>query len=1150
MAFINTSSQIKSYLRAICSLIIFCGPVISTSAQIVVTADKTAAILANALVGTGVTILSPTLTCPGNANGIFTTGIFDPIGIANGIVLTNGDAKDTTIGGLSYYGVAGPFDVTDVTMPDRDNGTAGDPLLTALAGQPTFDACILEFDFKAAGDTIKFNYVFGSSEYQDFTCTSFNDVFGFFISGGAYATPTNIALVPGTTIPVCINSVNCHSTTISSPCTLMGPGAPYCVYYVNNETGGPASTYVRYPGFTVKLPAIAAVNPCDTYHLKLGVADASDHVLDSGVLIEGGSLSSTPPPSISAAGIPYRVRGCAPGQFVFTIPAPLDTNLTIYYDITGTAVNGYDYSLIADSVILPAFSTTTTLNIAPLLVPAVGPKVVTIDVLGKNLCTGADTVVAVASITILDSFSFRIITPDTAICQGQDVNIIAQGDTIFGGVMSYIWTPSATLSSNTSLTPTANPAVTTTYTLSDITPPVYGCPTEFRNITITVYDRPGLTVDSPEVKTCVGVPVQLHVYAVPGSVPNTYLWSPPTDLSNPAIWNPIVDPSVPGDVTYTVTVFPTAIPTGCSSTATVLVHTLGDFTLNTHDTAICINTSLQISVTGSSEFTWSWSPALFLDNPALMQPIVSPTVTVPLTTGITYVVTANYAHCPPMVDSFHLEVDYPVPTRIITDTLCLGQIKDVDFTVPGSAYFHYQWTPATFLSNDTIPNPVITPTVPGSYNWTLIIQPHAIGCADTGIVNMIVTPNSFTITPTDTSICSGNSVQVLGTSYYLFAYQWLPTAGIPISDIVNPMITPDTSATYVVTATFYKCPVMRDTLVLDVQPNPVAYISGDKFGDNSVCQFDTLHLHAIVNPAWYTHYSFLWTPASHLDSTNTQTVVFHGTTDTVVTVIVSTPKGCSFVDSAKITVYPGHFAVISPETKDFCPHDNFMPVLTGAASYHWYPSMYLSDFLSSQPVITPITSQTYSIVATSIYGCKDTLNFSAIVYPGGLINIGPDSVTLYPGQTFQLNPLTNCSNFEWFPPSGLSDWQIVNPVASPQISTKYILTGQTANGCKTVDSIDVIVDPQSLLALPNAFTPGSGPNNEFKILKLGIASLNYFRIFNRWGNLVFETTDIDKGWDGTFNGTPQAMGVFVYEVEAVTSTGILFQKHGNTTLIR
>jgi gliding motility-associated-like protein len=101
-----------------------------------------------------------------------------------------------------------------------------------------------------------------------------------------------------------------------------------------------------------------------------------------------------------------------------------------------------------------------------------------------------------------------------------------------------------------------------------------------------------------------------------------------------------------------------------------------------------------------------------------------------------------------------------------------------------------------------------------------------------------------------------------------------------------------------------------------------------------------------------------------------------------------------------------------------------------------------------------------------------------------------------------------------------------------------------------VDSIDIYINQESVLAVPNAFTPGSGANNEFKIIKRGIATLKYFRIFNRWGNLIFETTDIDKGWNGEFKGVPQPFGVYVYQIEAVTNTGTEFQKHGNVTLIR
>ena len=300
---------------------------------------------------------------------------------------------------------------------------------------------------------------------------------------------------------------------------------------------------------------------------------------------------------------------------------------------------------------------------------------------------------------------------------------------------------------------------------------------------------------------------------------------------------------------------------------------------------------------------------------------------------------------------------------------------------------------------------------------------------------------------------------------------------------------------------------------------------------------------------WFQQYIYSWAPATNFDNDTSSSVVFRGDTTTMVTFTVTTTAGCTTVDSADITVYPGNFASINPSAQSFCPHDTAILSPQGGVSYSWSPSLYLSNSTALQPVISPITSQSYTVIATSQYGCLDTLTYTATVYPAAVLYLG-DSVTLYPGQTYQMDPQTNCTEFMWTPPSGLSNAYISNPVANPTVSTKYVVYGITEWGCKTSDSINIYVDPGTLLALPNAFTPGNGPNNEFKIIKEGIASLNYFRIFNRWGNLVFETNNIDDGWNGDFNGVPQPLGVYVYEVEAVTSTGEIFKKHGNLTLLR
>ncbi len=1115
-----------------------------TYAQVTPSIGYTAAQLVHKLVGPGVTSSSPVLTCASGASGEFSV-VSSNLGIDCGVVLTTG--KVVTGGGS--YGVNVLTGIASGSFASVDNLAPGDAALTTLAGQPTKNACILEFDFIPSGDTIRFNYVFGSEEYPTYTCSNYNDVFGFLISGPGFGAPTNIALVPGTNIPVCINSVNsgvASSGYFLADCNAIGPGSPFPAYFVNNAAG----TSVTYDGFTTVLQAKAAVTPCATYHLKLGIADAVDGIYDSGVFLEAGSLSSIPTTVLTAVGIgglPYAIRGCAPGHINFNTPTSSCTPTVIKYVIGGTAVNGTDYGTIADSVVIPPFGTSAVVNINPLPVTPSGPKTVILTVLVPDHCNPDSLVpnpAESAILTIYDSFHLNILTPDTMICRGESVHIIVQPDSVFDSLMSYTWTPATALSSTTALSPTASPTITTTYTISGNVTLAAGCPAATDQITITVYDPPVLTVDSTLVKTCVGVPVNLHVTAAPTGIPYTYSWASGTYLSSTTASNPVVNPFATGDITYTVTVNPTAQPL-CRSTQTITVHTLGDYVVGPALSNICLGQQVTVTSTGSAEFSYVWTPATGVATSTSRTPVI--------TDGVigftTYTVTSSYANCPDYVHTLVIHVDTPAHLATVRDTICLGMNYTHDVTVPGGAYYHYQWSanPAgVVISNDTIPDPIFTPGATGAYVLTAVIQPISATCAITDTIFLKVLPNTINIHPTDTAICQGQVVQVIGTGDPNFSYQWLPTAGIAVSNVLNALITPDTSALYVVTAHFHSCPDIHATLDLQVQPIPNVYIGGNR----PLCQFDTVHINASVLPAWFSGYTYAWSPATDLDNTTSSTVVFDGTNTTTIHLVVTTTAGCKGQDSATITIMPGNFAPPLPDLT-FCPHDTAVLNPGGSAgmSYHWYPSIYISDSLSNAPVIRPITSQAYYAIVTSADGCKDTVYFNTIVYPAALISI-PDSAVLYPGESYAIEPVTNCTSFAWFPYTGLSHPFVSNPVATPDVNTQYIVTGLTEHGCKAVDTINIIVNEETLLAVPNAFTPGSGPNNEFKIIKRGIANLNYFRIFNRWGNMVYESKNIDAGWDGSWKGEPQPFGVYVYSIQAVTSTGKVFNKSGNVTVIR
>jgi gliding motility-associated-like protein len=316
--------------------------------------------------------------------------------------------------------------------------------------------------------------------------------------------------------------------------------------------------------------------------------------------------------------------------------------------------------------------------------------------------------------------------------------------------------------------------------------------------------------------------------------------------------------------------------------------------------------------------------------------------------------------------------------------------------------------------------------------------------------------------------------------------------------------------------------------------------------DKSFCAGVNVPLESSVSP-YRNDYIYSWTPAtpnlSNPDGPNT-----HFIADTTInyTLNVETPIGCSDSESILIMVFPSVNGGITPDT-GYCPGGQLQLLATGGTSYNWTPSYGLSDTTTADPIADPETSTEYRVVITNGQNCVDTQKVSVQVYSNAVLNMA-DSVTVYPGERYQLEPGTNCYYFSWFPPSGISAIDISNPIFDPEVRTRYFVTATTEYGCSLRDSIDVLVN-ETIIDMPNAFMP-TGANNLFRPSFRGMVTLKSFNIFNRWGNKVYTSTDINSGWDGSFNGHAQPMGVYVYIVEAVTDTGRIFTKKGNVTLIR
>lgn len=496
--------QLKSHFicfKAILLLLFSLNIGILQSQLIISTTQIPDQLVQNILVGTGVTVSNVTFNSPLSAVNIgeFMGGGGTNMGISHGIIMASGDVHNAI--GPNDQGGAGNATNTG-SDPDLEN---------LIPGYTINDAAVLEFDFVPLSDTIQFRYVFGSEEYPEFVNSSFNDVFGFFVDGpnpaGGNYVKKNIALIPGTNLPVTIDNVN--NVTPSYP-----------QYYVDNTNGAT----IQYDGFTTVLTATVVVIPCETYHMKLAIADAGDQILDSGVFLEANSFSSNAITintsysigNISSIAAEAAIEGCNNAKITFTLLNPVtDSTWIPFSSIFGTATNGVDFPFINDSVLILPGQKIGEIIIAPVQDTIAEPTEYIGIVVPTSACTIDTVIVPIADYTLINTDACN----DTLICQG-----VAFLDTYSTGgrpPYTYSWTPSNYLSNPNIQNPIATPPSSITYyvDVGDST----GCPHAMDSVKIAVDMLPLISFIPDIFKGC-GPP--LTVTFTDNCSPNVteYLW--------------------------------------------------------------------------------------------------------------------------------------------------------------------------------------------------------------------------------------------------------------------------------------------------------------------------------------------------------------------------------------------------------------------------------------------------------------------------------------------------------------------------------------------------------------------------------------------------------------------------------------------------
>jgi gliding motility-associated-like protein len=270
--------------------------------------------------------------------------------------------------------------------------------------------------------------------------------------------------------------------------------------------------------------------------------------------------------------------------------------------------------------------------------------------------------------------------------------------------------------------------------------------------------------------------------------------------------------------------------------------------------------------------------------------------------------------------------------------------------------------------------------------------------------------------------------------------------------------------------------------------------------------------------------------------------------------------GCPAFDTVNITVFQPIQTDVSPD-RTICQKQSINLQATGsAASYIWTPAQNLSSTTISNPVASPMTTTQYRVVGYDGHNCfTDTAFVTITVNPTPDINLGPDVTlstgTVYPlTSVFQNGPIVS---WQWTPPANLNCITCPDPSATVKDDITYRVLITNTYGCTATDSINIKTFCEgSQVFVPNAFTPdGDGRNDVLMVRAKGIELVKSFRIFTRWGELIFEKTNFSPndpayGWDGKIKGVTGAAEVYVYTAEVICTNLQTYMFKGNTSILK
>jgi hypothetical protein len=684
-------------------------------------------------------------------------------------------------------------------------------------------------------------------------------------------------------------------------------------------------------------------------------------------------------------------------------------------------------------------------------------------VIGTNTngCTDSDTVQV-----IVNQLPPVNLGSDKSICTGSGTTLTATG------AQTYQWSPSTGLSTSTGTSVTASPLATTTYLVTGTD--ANGC-SQTDTIKVNVNPLPNVNA-GPGISICIGSGTTLNA----NGADSAYTWSPATGLSSVSGNSVLASPTA--TTTYTVT--GTNI-TGCSNTSTIIVtvNSLPGVSAG-NDRFICIGDTTTLNASGAS--TYVWTPSTGLSSGTGSSVLASPV------TSRIYIVTGTNANGCTNKDTVTVTV-FPRPSVNAGADKAICDGGSTTLTVTGAQ--NYQWSPAIGLSSTISPTVIASPAATTTY---FVVGTDGNGCTRRDTVKVTVNPLPSILAGPGSSICPGGTV-ALSASGADSVYSWTPATGLSATTGTNVSASPPTTTTYTVTGTNTTGCTGTFSFTVTIRATPNVSSGNDKF----ICLGDTVSLNALGGT------SYIWSPSSGLSSTSGSTVLANPIVTTAYAVTGTGANGCTASDTVNVTVWSLPTVQAGPDVS-ICRGDTISLTATGASTYTWSPSLGLGSTTGATVLAFPTLTRNYIVTGRDSNNCRgrDTVTIQVFTLP--IVNSGND-VSICQGDSVLLSS-SGAINYSWSPATGLNSLTGNAVIASPAVTTTYLVTGTDANGC--IDTSDITVTVNLLPLVTASVIPNDTLCANELVTLTGSGAATY-----QWSSGIQNGTPFPAGSGGMFTLT-------------------------------